>query len=131
MSTTLPLLASILPGDGPALISAEIHEATLAELLAGSWSGTWTREGQTDAGAAVSNGVFTMPMDPPAKMRLAITEEGRGWFRGRLGAAGLPIVGIWKYDRGQLVLCFNEAGNGFPKTFEDGEQRVVVTLWTR
>jgi hypothetical protein len=46
MSTAL-LLVSFLPGDGSAAVSADIREATLTELLAGSWDGTWTREGQT------------------------------------------------------------------------------------
>jgi hypothetical protein len=105
MPTAFILLASIFPGDGSAPVSSEIHEATLAELLSGSWSGTWTREGQTDAGAAVHKGVFMLPMTPPAKMRLTIIAEGPGWFRGRLGATGFPIVGIWKYEHGRLVLC--------------------------
>ncbi len=75
--------------------------------------------------------MLTLPMTPPAKMRLTIDEEGRGWFRGTLGRAGWPIVGIWKYKRGQLVLCFNEAEKGFPKGFKDGERRDVVTLWMK
>jgi hypothetical protein len=100
-------------------------------LLSGSWSGTWTREGQTDAGAAVHKEIFTLPMNPPAKMRLTITAEGRGCFRGTLGTTELPIVGIWKFERGQLMLCSNEAAMGFPKTFEDGERREIVTLWMK
>jgi hypothetical protein len=129
MSTTLLLVASILPGDGSAPVSSEIHEAALVVLLSRSWSGTWTREGQTDAGAAVHKGIFTLPMNPPAKMRLTIDEEGRGWFRGKIGSQ--PITGIWKYRRGVLTIYSNEAAKGFPKSFEDGEQRDVVTLWMR
>ena len=131
MSTALLLLVSLLPGDGSPSTHADIREATLAELLSGSWAGTWTREGQTDKGVTVRNGVFTMPMNPPAKMRLTITAEGPGRFRGTLGATGLPVVGIWKYERGRLVLCSNEAVMRFPGGFEDGEQRDVVTLWMR
>jgi hypothetical protein len=131
MPTALLLCDSVLPGDGSVPVSSEIHEATIAELLSGSWSGTRTREGQTDAGAAVHKGIFTLPMTPPAKMRLTITAEGPGWFRGTLGTTDLPIVGIWKYERGQLALCSNEAEKGFPKTFEDGKQRDVVTLWMK
>jgi hypothetical protein len=71
MSTALFLLAAILPGDGSAHVSTELHEATLAELLSGSWSGTWTRGEQTDDGVTAHKGVFTMPMTPPAKMRLS------------------------------------------------------------
>jgi hypothetical protein len=121
MSTALLVLISILPGDGPAPTSTQMHQATLAELLSGSWSGTWTREGPTDAGAAVHKGMFTIPMNPPAKMRLTITEEGRGWFRGRVSSQ--PIVGIWRYQRGVLTICENEADKGFPKDFEATEQR--------
>jgi hypothetical protein len=96
MPTAFILLASIFPRDGSVSVSSEMHEATLTELLSGSWSGTWTREGQTDAGAAVHKGILTLPMNPPAGMRLTITAEGPGWFRGTLGTTGLPIVGIWK-----------------------------------
>jgi hypothetical protein len=47
------------------------------------------------------------------------------------GATGMPIVGIWKYEYGQLVLCSNEAAMGFPRGFDDGEQRDLLTLWMR
>jgi hypothetical protein len=106
-----------------------MHEATLAELVQGSWSGTWTREGDHDGGAFLDKGILTLPMTPPAKMRLTIDAEGRGWFRGKIGSQ--PIVGIWRYERGVLTLCSNAAEKGFPKIFEDGEQRDEVTLWQR
>jgi hypothetical protein len=127
MSTALLLLVSFLPGDGSAPASADIRAATLTELLAGSRHGTWTREGQTDNGATLDRGILTLPMTPAAKMRLTIDAEGQGWFRGNIGMQ--PIVGIWRYQRGMLVICSNCADRGFPKCFEDGEQRDVVTLW--
>jgi hypothetical protein len=65
-------------------------------------------------------------MTPPAKMRLTINEEGSGWFRGRIGDE--PIIGIWKYERGRLVLRSNGADKDFPRRFEDGEQRDVLML---
>jgi hypothetical protein len=68
-------------------------------------------------------------MNPPAKIRLTITAEGPGWFRGTIGSR--PIVGIWRYQRGVLVICSNGADKGLPKCFEDGEQRDVITLWTK
>ena len=129
MSTTWLLFASILPGDGPALISAELHEASLVELARGSWFGNWSREGQRDGGVFLDKGIITLPMTPPAKMRLTISKEGPGWFRGKVGEQ--PIVGIWRYQRGMLVICSNCADKGFPKGFEDGVQRDVVTLWMK
>jgi hypothetical protein len=129
ISTTLLLFSFILPADAPASVSTEMHESTLAELLSGSWSSNWAREGQTEAGAAVHKGMFTLPMTPPAKMRLTITEEGRGWYRGKVGDA--PVVGIWRFKRGVLFICSNGADKGFPRRFEDGQQRDVVTLWMR
>jgi hypothetical protein len=68
-------------------------------------------------------------MTPVAKLRLMIDEEGPGWFRGRVG--NVPVVGIWRYRGGVLTVCWNHAGRGFPKSFEDGEQRDVVTLRER
>jgi hypothetical protein len=69
MPTAMLILAAILPADGPSRIPADIRQTTLAELLRGSWSGTWTREGQTDGGVTVRKSVFTLPMNPPWKMR--------------------------------------------------------------
>jgi hypothetical protein len=127
MPTALLLLASIHLGDGSAPVSAEIHEATLAELVRGSLFGNWSREGQRDGGAFLNKGILTLPMTPPAKMRLMFDAEGPGWFRGWIGQQ--PSVGIRRYQRGMLVICSNGADKGFPKCFEDGEQRDVVTLW--
>jgi hypothetical protein len=64
-------------------------------------------------------------------MRLTITAEGKGWFRGTIGMEQWQIVGIWKYERGRLVLCYGEERKGFPRRFEDGEQRDLVLLWMR
>lgn len=43
MTIPVLILASILPGIGPAPTSSAVREDTLAELLSYSWSGTWTR----------------------------------------------------------------------------------------
>ena len=82
MPTALLILAAILPADGPPRVPADIRQATLAELLSGSWSGTWTPEGQTDRGVTVQKGVFTLPMNLPATMCLTITAEGTAGFAG-------------------------------------------------
>ena len=111
MSTALLILASILPATGPAPILSDIREASLVELLSGSWSGTWTRAGQTDGGARLERGRLTLLMAPPWPVRLALREEGDGRFRGTLGG-DYPIVGIWKYDAGRLVLCWRSAAKG-------------------
>ncbi len=51
MSTTLLLLASILPADdGKTPLSADMRELTLVELVRGSWFGNWSREVQRDGG---------------------------------------------------------------------------------
>jgi hypothetical protein len=70
-----------------------------------------------------------LPMTPPAKMRLTITEESLRWFPGRISE--VPVVGIWRYQRGVLILCWNDADKGFPKRFEETEQQDVATLWMR
>jgi hypothetical protein len=129
MPTALLLLASLVPGDGPPPTSQDLHEAALAELVRGSWFGNWSREGDRDGGVFLRQGILTLPRNPPAKLRLTIDKEGRGWFRGRIG--DVAIVGIWKYRGGCLVLCYTEADKGFPKNFEDGEQRDVLTLWPK
>ena len=73
--------------------------------------------------------MLTLPMAPPALLPLSIDEEGRGRFRGKI--AKRPIVGIWKYERGMLALCWNNADKGFPKRFEEDEQHDLLTLWER
>ena len=68
-------------------------------------------------------------MATPTRLPLRIDKEGRGWFRGTIG--NVPIVGIWKHERGCLVLCWNDDYSRIPKRFEDGEQRDLLTLWAR
>jgi hypothetical protein len=94
-----------------------------------SWFGNWSREGDRDGGVILRQGVLTLPMNSPAKLRLTIDEEVRGRFRGMIGTQ--RIVEIWRYHRGMMTLCWNDADKGFPKRFEDSEQRDLVTLWMR
>ena len=130
MSTTLLILASILPADAPPPISAEQRKITLAELIAHPWFGTWTREGQRDGGTYLKRGILILPMNPPAKFRLVIhKEEERGRFRGKVG--DISIAGIWKFERGRLTLCWRDADKGFPQRFEEGEQQELLMLWPR
>ncbi|MGH7169927.1 MAG: hypothetical protein ACRELG_06595 [Gemmataceae bacterium] len=106
--------------------------ATLAELLSGSWSGTWTRVEQTDPGVTLRRGMLTLPTLPPWTARLSIHDEGNGRFRGTLGKADDEgIVGIWKYESGRLVLCFRGAKRGYPKRFSDEERQDMITLWQK
>lgn len=84
-----------------------------------------TREGDRDGGVFLRRGVVILPMNPSARMRLKIHQECPSWFRVRIG--GVPIVEIWMYECGRLVLCYNEASKGFPRRFEEGEQRDLVT----
>jgi hypothetical protein len=84
MSPVSLALASILPADGPA--------------TSGSWFGSWSRAGQRDSGAFLRDGILTLPMTPPAKMRLTITEEGHGCFRAKIG--DVPTVRICGIDEG-------------------------------
>jgi hypothetical protein len=81
MFTTFILLASALPGDGPTPIRADTREARLAELLEGSWFGSWTREGQRDGGAYCRKGVLMLPMAPPAQV--PPSAERRAWLVSR------------------------------------------------
>jgi hypothetical protein len=79
-------LASILPATGPAPILSDIREASLVELLSGSWCGTWTRAGQTDGGARLEPGLRnTAP---------ALDPTGGGQSRNllRQGAGFLPYT---------------------------------------
>lgn len=78
-----------LAATGPAPIPSDIRDASLAELQSGSWSGTWTRAGQTDGGARLERGRLTLPMAPPWPVRLALRDEGDGRFHGRVSSLGI------------------------------------------
>lgn len=84
-ATTLLILTTILPSIGPAPTSSAVRQATLAELLSGSWVGTWTRGGQTDAEASLLYGDLSLPMKPAWCLPLRIEDEGQGRFRGKIG----------------------------------------------
>jgi hypothetical protein len=60
---------------------------------------------------------------------MEIDQEGRERFRGKIGTQ--QVVGNCRYHRGMLTICWNDAEKDFPKRFEDGEQRDLVTLWRR
>lgn len=129
MSTPLLILISLFPADGSHPVTADIHLAdirqdSLSDLIRRSWSGTWAREGTTDKGAHLDKGIMTLPMNPPARFRLTIDAEGAGWFRGRIN--GAPVVGIWRYERGRLRICWGSVEKGWPKRFEDEEQRDLM-----
>jgi hypothetical protein len=74
--------------------------------------------------------MLTLPTLPAWTVRLSIHDEGRGRFRGTLGD-DLPIVGIWKYERGRLLLSFRAAKRGYPKRFSDEDRQDLITPWLR
>jgi hypothetical protein len=126
MSYFFPVLivATVLPGIAPAPTSSAVREATLAELLSGSWVGTWTRKGQTDAGVTLRPGVFTLPKLPQVPLRLVLRDEGRGRFCGTLGQEAL--LGIWRYEHGVLTLCWRSTEAGYPERFSDEERQDLI-----
>ena len=65
----------------------------------------------------------------PWTTRLRIEDEGSGRFRGMTGE--LPIVGIWKYERGVLTLCIQSEEKGYPWRFSDEEQQDLIELRMR
>lgn len=114
---------------GHAIIGAAVREATLAELLSGSWVGTWTRGGGTVPGVKLHYGMLTLPMTLAWTTRLRIEDEGYGRFRGTVGE--LAIVGIWKYETGVLTLCNREVAKGYPERFNDEERQDLIELRMR
>ncbi len=77
-----PYVKVALPGGLP----LDQCEATVDELLSGSWFGNWSRAGDCDGGVFLRSGILTLPMNPPAKLRLRIEDEGKGRFTGLIGA---------------------------------------------
>jgi hypothetical protein len=112
MISPVLIIASVAPNIGAAPTSSAVRQASLAEMLSWSWSGTWTRGGGTVEGAALRRGMLTLPMTPAWTTRLRIEDEGQGRFRGTIGDQ--PIVGIWRYERGVLTLCSREGERGYP-----------------
>jgi hypothetical protein len=53
-----------------------------------------------------------VPMTPPWTVRLTLTDEGRGCFRGRF--ADVDVLGIFQRQDNRVVLCWRGVDKGRP-----------------
>jgi hypothetical protein len=144
MSTFVMMLAAgLAAGDAPSKVSVEVAESLPTH---GEWQGRWTDDqgftrdvalpGVVTRGRSVCTvyvEIVGIPRPRPVSNSFSIADEGRGdvrmewntrWARGD----SENCLGIYRWDKDRLIICFRVEGKGRPKSFRSGDGQHLLRL---
>jgi hypothetical protein len=122
MTGAVLALAGLTCGDGGLGVEAMTGVVTVNEELLlrldGSWEGTWEGYGESDEYicwcVTVRHGKIRIAGERRADaLSFALVPEGRGKVRVVLG--GMASPGIYRLDRGRLLICASVEGEEGPR----------------
>lgn len=120
--------AMVVPGNGPEMVSGEVERGL---DLSGEWEGKWCDQivqGGIPILAKVESGTFSYRFKHENSF-ISIGkfhDEGEGKFR--FEDQGCIWLGIYRQDRGTVILCFHEADQRRPHSFETGDHQDLLIL---
>jgi hypothetical protein len=118
--------AMAVPGNGPEMDLGEIVEVQRLDL-SGEWEGTLCSPPDSISPVALEKGhIHFLARNGSLGQRFVCVQEGASTMRARW--SGETYLGIFRYEEGELRLCFSKAGRERPTSFQSGAYRWLLIL---
>jgi hypothetical protein len=114
--------AMVVPGDGPEKVSGEVSEKGQGLDLKGKCKGSFRTKLHDTSFSTVpatyqDGKLAVMYPGGPEMANVVFIDEGNGKCRCHMVEENLDALGIYKWKRGQLCICFNADCKNRPTSF--------------
>ncbi len=125
--------AMMVPGNGPEKASGDVTGKKPGLDLKGKWEGDLSIQQPDGSPLTVpvtyqDGKLASGDSGEAVVMKLVFIDEGEGKCRCRNVGADQQTLGIYKWKREQLFICFNEDGKGRPTNFTAKGANCLLTL---